>query len=124
MRPGKAETRPRAQSPNREKQRHQVEPDEAALLVFVVDDVQRVEDCLHAGISAPQCDAKPEEEAEGEPSVALGCDAGDLVAQDVQPAGWYDVGGNREMLADGGDIGKQSVGRNPGGDGGKKGDNE
>ena len=101
----KSGTRPRAQSQagagngaNREKQRHQVEPDEAALLVFVVDDVQRVEDRLHAGIGAPQCDAEPQEEAEGEPSVALGCDAGDLVAQDVEPAGRYDVAGTARCL--------------------------
>ena len=64
-----------------EKQRHHIEPDDAALLLLVVDDVERVEDRLHAGIGAPQRDAEPEEEAEGQPAVALRGDARDLVAQ-------------------------------------------
>ena len=107
---------------NREKQRDQVEPDEAALLLFIVDDVERVEDRLHAGIGAPQRDAEPQEKAEGEPAVAFGRDAGDFVAQHVESTGGHDIGGNREMLADGGDIGKQRVGRDPGGNGRKQGD--
>ena len=107
---------------NREKQRDQVDPDEATLLLFIVDDVERVEDRLHAGIGAPQRDAQPQEKAEGEPSVALGRDAGDLVAQDVESTGGHDISGNREMLADGGDIGKERVGRDPGGNGRKEGD--
>ena len=105
---------------NREEERHQIEPDEAALFLFVVDDVERIKDRLHPRIGAPQRDAEPNEKAEGEPSVALGRDAGDLVAQDVERAGGHDIGGNREMLADGGDIGEQRVGRDTGGDGRKE----
>ena len=108
MRPATAETRPRARSPRRragngadgEEQRDHVEPDEAALLLFVVDDVERVEDRLHAGIGAPQRDAEPQEKAEGELAVALGRDARDLVAQQIERAGGDDIGGNRKMLAD------------------------
>ena len=130
MRPETAETPPPARSPadgrdgaDGEEQRDHVEPDEAALLVLVVDDVERVEDRLHAGIGAPQRNAEPEEKAEGEPAVALGRDARDLLAPGDRASR---PGRCRtaidKMLADRADIGEQRVGRNAGGDRRKQGD--
>jgi hypothetical protein len=40
-------------------QRDHIEPDEAALLIFVVNDIERVKDGFHAGIGAPQRNAEP-----------------------------------------------------------------
>ena len=59
---------------------------EAALLLLVVDDVERVDDRLHAGIGAPQRQHEAEDEADAEGAVALGGDADDLLTDDVQRA--------------------------------------
>src|SRR5262245_31407744 len=107
---------------DREEERNQIEPNDAALFFFVVDDVERVEDRLHAGIGAPQRDGKSKQEAEREPAVALGRDAGDLGTHDVERIGGDDVGGDLEVIADGGRVGKQGIGRHSGGDTGKQGD--
>ena len=106
----------------REQERDQVEPNEAALLLFVVDDVERVEDRLHPGIGAPQCDAESQQEPEGEPAVALGRDAGDLGRYDLEAAGRDDIGRDLKVIADGGRVGEQGIGRHPCRDGGNQGD--
>jgi hypothetical protein len=71
---------------------------------------------LHSAMPSPQ------DKAEGEPAVALGGDAGDLGAHDVEGAGRDDVGGGGEMVADGGGIGEQRVGGDPCRDCRKQGD--
>src|SRR5262245_13723735 len=67
-----------------EEERNEIEPDDAALLLLIVDDIECIKNRLHAGIGAPQRDAETQEKAEGESAVALGCDARNLVAQDVE----------------------------------------
>ena len=66
-----------------------VELDEAALLVLVVDDVERVEDRLHAGIRAPQREAEAHDERERQLAVIVARDAHDLIADELdrRPAG-------------------------------------
>ena len=62
----------------------QVQRDEAALLLLVIDDVEGIEDGLHAGIGAPQRQHQAEDEAEAESAAALRGDAVDLLADDVE----------------------------------------
>jgi hypothetical protein len=106
---------------NGEEQRDHIEPDEAALLFLVVDDVERVEDrfmpalALHSAMPSPR--RKPKVSL---PSL-LAANAGDLLAQEIERAGRDDVGGNRKMLADRRHVGEQRVGRNTRGDGRKQG---
>ena len=44
---------------DREEERYDIEPDETALLLFVIDDVERIKDGFHPGIGAPQAMASP-----------------------------------------------------------------
>ena len=67
----------------REGQRDQIELDEAALLILVVDDVERIEDRLHAGIGAPQRKAEADHERERQLAVAVAGDARDLIADQL-----------------------------------------
>ena len=59
---------------------------EGALLLLVVDDVERVDDRLHARIGAPQREHQAEDEAEPQGAAALGGDADDLLTDDVERA--------------------------------------
>ena len=101
-------SRTRDDRAEREGERDEVEPDEAALLVLVVDDVERVEDRLHAGVGAPQRDGKAEHEAEAERAVALGSDPGDLLLDDVERAARQRRReSSDEMVRDGRGVGEQ-----------------
>ena len=66
---GSATTAPRDEDQHddageRERSEIAVQLDEAALLLLVIDDVERIEDRLDAGIRAPQRDAEAEDERE------------------------------------------------------------
>jgi hypothetical protein len=69
-----------------ERQRNQVELDEAALFLFVIDDVERVEDRLHPRVGAPQRQTKSEHESKAELGAAVLDDAIDLLLKDVEGA--------------------------------------
>src|SRR6185436_15379250 len=70
----------------------QVQRDEAPLLLLVIDDVEGIEDGLHAGIGAPQRQPQAEDKAEAESAAALGGDADHLLADDVDAAAGQDAG--------------------------------
>jgi hypothetical protein len=65
----------------REEQRDHVEPDDAALFPFAIDDVERIEDRLHPGIGAPQRHQKSEYKGQCQLAVAILNNARDLVAE-------------------------------------------
>jgi hypothetical protein len=90
---------------------HYIEPHEAALFFLAVDNIERVEDRLHSGIGTPERDAKSQQKAEGQIAVALCGNARDLVAHEIERAGWNDVGQDRKMLADRSGIRKQRIRR-------------
>ena len=102
--------------PERERQRLEVQLEEAALLLLVIDDVERVEDRLHAGIRAPQRQREADDEAEAERAVALGGDALDLLADDVHRPARQHAREGIEMVLDRRGIGEQAVDRDEGRD--------
>ncbi len=106
-----------ADGAEREEQRYDVEPDDAALLLLVVNDVQRIEDRLHAGIGAPERDTEAERKAEAQPAVAASGDPRDFLAQEVERSARNDIGGERDMVGDRGRVGKERIDRHARGDG-------
>ena len=104
---------------DRERQRHHVEPDEAALLAFLVGHVKGVDDGLDAGIRAPDCEHKAKHEGRAQLGIALGDDARDLVADNLVGALRQHHGERLEIVANGLGIGEQAVKRDERGDGRK-----
>jgi hypothetical protein len=68
-------------------QRDDIEPDQAPFFLFVIDDVERIEDGLHASIGAPQRNGETQQKAERELSIALCGYPGDLGSQQVERLG-------------------------------------
>src|SRR5436190_23146125 len=104
---------------NCECQRNEIELDKAALLFCVIDDVERIHNGLHAGISAPQCESEPEDEPKAELRVPLGDQAVHLLLQNVDSSAGQETRDKREMLIDRRCFREQTVQRDEGGDGGE-----
>jgi hypothetical protein len=100
----------------REAERDHVEPDEAALFVFVVNDIQRIEDRLHAGVRAPERETEADYEGEGQFSIAVRGDTNDLLTDQVVGAGRQQAGDKAEMRADRACLREQPVERHQRGD--------
>ena len=92
-------------------QRDEIELEEAAFFLFLVDDVERVHDGLHTGIGAPQRDHKSEEESKSELGAAPRREAAYLLAQDVDRALRQNTRGERKLITDNGGTGEQAIER-------------
>src|SRR5215470_2282605 len=95
-----------ANSPDREQKRHDIESYKAARFIRIMDDVECIENRLHASVGAPQRKAETEEKSEGQLAVALCGDAGDFVADDVERTRGNNTNKKRKMIADRVRIGK------------------
>ena len=89
----------------------EIETDETALLLFLVGDVQRVDDRLHAGVGAPKREQETEGKAEAEPTVVDCRQAFDLLVQDVDRAPRQDSRERRNLLVDVRRVGEKAVHR-------------
>jgi hypothetical protein len=92
---------------------------EAALFLLVVDDVERVDDRLHAGVGAPQRDREPCNESKSEFGVAFSRQPRDLFMKDVDRAGGKNARSQRKMGVDRRSVGDQSIKRDERRNGGK-----
>ena len=72
----------------------------APLFLFLINDIERVYDCLHAGVGAPQRDRKPENESEAEFST-ISRKAANLLAQEIDCSLRQDSGEKRKVITDG-----------------------
>jgi 2,4-dienoyl-CoA reductase-like NADH-dependent reductase (Old Yellow Enzyme family) len=72
---------------------------EAALLPLVIDDVERVDDRLHAGIRTPKSKTKTEDKAEAERAGARLGDAGYLLAHDIDAGRADAVSWGRDFIS-------------------------
>ncbi|KIU01742.1 hypothetical protein QU38_00045, partial [Staphylococcus aureus] len=95
--------------PAREGERAQVEHDEGALFLLVVDDVQGVEHRLHGGVRAPEGEREAGEEGQAQGAASLGGDALPLLADDVDGAGGQHALERGEVLVDDLHVGEEAV---------------
>ena len=98
----------RADRAQREGERNEIEFDEAALFLLLIDDVKGVDDRFHAGVRAPQRHGKPEDKSEAEFRIALGRKAGYLLPEDIDRPFRQNPGGQGEVIAD-----RRSLANNP-----------
>src|SRR5205807_9144507 len=99
----------------------QIQLDEAALLILVVNHIQRIEDRLYAGVRTPQRNAKTDYEGEGELAVIVAGDARDLIADQFVGARGHHARDETEVRVDRARLREQAVERNQRGDGGHDG---
>jgi hypothetical protein len=85
---------------NCECKRDEVQFDEAAFLFLFVDDIERIENCLHSRIGAPQREGEPGDEAEPKSRTAFLYETVHLFLYDVGRAGRQESVYRRQMLAD------------------------
>ena len=101
-------------------QRDEIEFDEAALFLLIVDDIERVDERLHSGIGAPQRQRQPERERKAELGFPLGGDAVHLLLDDVHPACGQETADESQVVVDGRCFREQPVERHERGDSGKQ----
>ena len=111
-------SRDRHDDENDPRQREQdgggIEAHEAALLLLVVDHVERVEEGRHAGVRAPHGDQEAHDESGSQRLVALTRNEGDLVSDQLQHAAGQDARQQGQVPADGAGVGEESVKRDDG----------
>ena len=84
---------------------------EAALFLFLVDDVEGIEDRLGAGVGAPQRQSQGGEESRSKRALPLRSNALHLFANDLQSALRQEAGKQSQMLVDDRSVGEQAVER-------------
>jgi hypothetical protein len=60
-------------------QRHNVEADKSAPFLFLIKNIQSIENSLHSSIGAPGCEQKTGYESEAKLRITFGNDSGDLI---------------------------------------------
>ena len=106
-------------SGKRKKKGDKVQFHETSFLLLVVDDIERVDDCLHPGVGAPKGHGKPGQESEAELCIAFCRELRDLLMQNVDGAGRQNAQGERKMRINCRCVGDQSVERDERRNGGK-----
>ena len=81
----------------REQEGEKVKLHEAAFFLLVIDDVERVDDRLHAGVGAPERDGESGYKSKTELGIAFCRQPRDLFVKDVDRAGGKNACGQRKM---------------------------
>ena len=100
----------------REAERDQVQPDEAALLRLVIGDVHRLEERLDAVIGAPKRQRQAEDEAEAERRLVLRGEALQLRPDEIDAARGQEAAEEGDMVGDRHRVGDEPVDRHEGGE--------
>ena len=87
----------------------QIELDEAALLLLVVDHIERVDERLHSGIGAPERQCQTERECKTKLGFALCCDTVHLLLDDLDATSRHQAADKREVFIDGRRFREQTI---------------
>ena len=100
-------------------QRERVQLDEGTLFVFAVDDIQRIEERVNAGIGAPERDCQADNKAYTKDGFSLCRQVRQLLAHDIDRAARHKARDDIELAADSGRIREQAIDGNKSRNGGK-----
>ena len=102
-----------------EGQRDGIQFDKASLFFLVVDDIQGVEDSLHARVGAPEGNEETDDEAEAQRPLPLAGDPLHLIADDLDSSSRENTRERIQMLLDRTRIREEAIHGDERGDGGE-----
>jgi hypothetical protein len=92
-----------------QRERQEIELDEAALLGLAIDHVERIDHGLHAGIGAPQRDQEADDKGRAQSAAAALRDPGDLFFHNPESALRHQRRNKSQMARNGRRLGKQRI---------------